>query len=94
MNSQTFSTGLSSGHFGGRHDGDVGRHDKAGRQVPASLIDQEDSMGSRCDSFADLRKMQAHRFTVAGRQDQSRALALLGADGAEDVGGSDPLVVV
>jgi len=49
-------------------------------------------MGSRCDSFADLRKMQAHRFTVAGRQDQGRALALPGADGAEDVGGSGPLV--
>jgi hypothetical protein len=45
--------------------------------------------GSR---FANLRKMQVHRFTVAGRQDQGRALALLGADGAEDVGGSGPLV--
>src|SRR5262249_4707799 len=28
-----------------RNDGDIGGHDEAGRQVPASLIDQEDGMG-------------------------------------------------
>jgi hypothetical protein len=36
--------------------------------------------------------MQVHRLAVAGRQDQGRALALLGADRAEDVGGSGTLV--
>lgn len=74
------------------NDGDVGRHDEAGRQVPASLIDQEDGMGSGRDRFGDLCKMQVHRLAVAGRQDQGRALALLGADRAEDVGGSGTLV--
>jgi hypothetical protein len=36
--------------------------------------------------------MQVHRLAVAGREDQGRALALLGTDRAEDVGGSCPLV--
>ena len=75
-----------------RNDGDVGGNDEAGRQVPASLIDQEDGMGGGCDCFADLRKMQVHRLAVAGRQDEARALALLGADRAEDVGGGGTLV--
>jgi len=75
-----------------RNDGDVCRHDEAGRQVPASLIDQEDGMGSGRDRFGDLCKMQVHRLAVAGRQDQGRALALLGADCAEDVGGSGTLI--
>ena len=49
-------------------------------------------MGSGRDRFGDLCKMQVHRLAVAGRQDQGRALALLGADRAEDVGGSGTLV--
>jgi hypothetical protein len=60
--------------------------------VPAGLIDQEDGMGSGRDRFGDFRKMQVHRLAVANRQDQGCALALLGADRAEDVGGSGPLV--
>lgn len=75
-----------------RNDGDVCGHEEAGRQVPASLIDQEDGMGSGRNRFGDLCKMQVHRLAVAGRQDQGRALALLGADRAEDVGGSGTLV--
>jgi hypothetical protein len=49
-------------------------------------------MGSGGDRFGDLRKMQVHRLAVASRQDQGCALALLGTDRAEDVGGSGPLV--
>jgi hypothetical protein len=75
-----------------RNDGDVCGHEEAGRQVPASLIDQEDGMGSGRNRFGDLCKMQVHRLAVAGRQDQGRALALLGADRAEDIGGSGTLV--
>ena len=60
--------------------------------MPAGLIDQEDGMGGGCDRFGDLHKMQVHRLAVAGRQDQGRALALVRADRAEDVGGSSPLV--
>src|SRR3974390_1490961 len=36
--------------------------------------------------------MQIHRLGVAGRQDQGRTLALLWADGAEDVGGGGALI--
>jgi len=75
-----------------RNDGDVGRHDEAGRQVPPSLIDEENGVGSGRDRFSDLREMQVHCFAVAGRQDQGRTLALLGADGAEDVGGGGALI--
>ena len=49
-------------------------------------------MGSGRNRFGDLCKMQVHRLAVAGRQDQGRALALLGADRAEDIGGSGTLV--
>src|SRR5262245_58521138 len=49
-------------------------------------------MGSGRDRFGDFRKMQVHRLAVASRQDQGCALALLGTDRAEDVGGSGPLV--
>jgi hypothetical protein len=49
-------------------------------------------MGRRRDRFGDLGKMQVHRLAVASRQDQGRALALVRADRAEDVGGSGALV--
>jgi len=48
-----------------RNDGDVCRHDKTGRQVPAGLIDQEDGVGG--DSFGDFRQVQVHGLGVAGR---------------------------
>src|SRR2546430_691104 len=75
-----------------RNDGDVGRHDEARRQMPAGLVDQEDGVGCRRDSFGDLREVQVHGLGVTGRQDQGRALALLWADGTEDVGGSGALI--
>ena len=40
----------------------------------------------------DLGEVQVHRLGVAGGQDQGRALALLRADGAEDVGRGGALV--
>ena len=49
-------------------------------------------MGSWCDHLGDFREMQVHRLGIAGRQDQGRALALLWADGAEDVGGGGALI--
>jgi hypothetical protein len=60
--------------------------------VPASLIDQEDGVGTGRDDRGDLREVQVHRLGIAGRQDQGRALALLWADGAEDVGRGGPLI--
>ena len=60
--------------------------------MPASLIDQEDGVGTRRDDRGDLRKVQVHCLGIAGRQDQGRALALFRADRAEDVGGGSTLV--
>ena len=48
--------------------------------MPASLIDQEDGVGTGRDRLGDLREMQVHRLGIAGRQDQGRALAILWAD--------------
>ena len=60
--------------------------------MPAGLIDQEDSVGGGCNGRGDLRKVQVHRFGIAGRQDQGCALALLRANRTEDVGGGGTLV--
>jgi hypothetical protein len=60
--------------------------------VPASLIDQEDGVGTGCDDLGDLRQVQVHRLGVAGGQDDGRALAILWADGTEDVGRGSPLI--
>ena len=49
-------------------------------------------MGSWCDHLGDLREVQVHRLSIAGRQDQSRALALLWADRTKDVGGGGALI--
>ena len=60
--------------------------------MPASLIDQEDGVGTGRDDLGDLREVQVHRLSIAGRQDQGRALALFGADRTEDVGRGSPLI--
>jgi len=49
-------------------------------------------MGTRRDDFGDLREVQVHRLSIAGRQDQGCTLALPGADRAKDVGGRGTLV--
>ena len=48
-------------------NGDVGRHDEARRHVPASLIEQEDGVGTGRDDRGDLGEVQVHRLGVAGR---------------------------
>ena len=73
-------------------NGDVGRHDEARRHVPTGLIGEEYGVGSWCDHLGDFREMQVHRLGVASRQDQRRALAILWADGAEDIGRGGALI--
>ncbi len=60
--------------------------------MPAGLVDQEDGVGAGRDDLGDFREVQVHRFGIAAWQDQGRALALLWADGAEDVGGGGALI--
>ena len=45
------------------------------------------------DSLADLLQMQVHRPRVAHGQDEAGALAVVGADRAEDVGRRGALIV-
>jgi len=61
--------------------------------MPAGLIEQDDAMSLRFDGPRDLRQVEGHGLGVAAGQDQARALALLGADGAEDVGRAGALIV-
>src|SRR6202163_1659037 len=60
--------------------------------MPSGLIDEEDGVGSWCDRFGDFREVQVHRFGIADGQDQSHALALFRADGAEDIGRGGALI--
>ena len=79
MNCQTFSTGLSSGHFGGSGTKrDVGRDDEPARQVPSGLVEQERRRASWRDLGCDLGEVQVHRLGVAGGQDERRPLPSLG----------------
>ena len=73
-------------------DGDIGGNDQSCRQVPPSLIDEQDGMGPGRDHFSDLGEVQVHCFGVACGQHQGCSLALLGTDRAEDVGGGGALV--
>jgi hypothetical protein len=73
-------------------DGDVGRNDEPRRRVPAGLIGQEHGVSAGRDGRGDCDEMQVHRLGVAGGQDQAGALALLGADGTEDVGRGGALI--
>ena len=98
MNCQTFSTGMArkAPWFRTprrqRHDGDVGRHRQFARQVPPGLVDQEHRVRARRHRERDLGQVQAHRLGVAPGQHEGRALAVLGADRAEDVGGHGALI--
>ena len=60
--------------------------------MPSGLIDEKDGVGSWCDCLGDFREVQVHRLGIAGGQDQSHALALFRADGAEDIGRCGPLI--
>jgi len=71
MNCQMFSTGFNSGDFAG--SGYVGRHGQRFRDVPSSLIENQDGVRARRNSRGDFFKMQGHRLGVAGGQDKRGA---------------------
>jgi len=76
-----------------RQNGDVARHDELVREMPAGLIEEEHGMLAGRDLGGDLGQMQAHRLGMTVRQHECRALALTGADRAEDVGRRGSLIV-
>ena len=61
--------------------------------MPSGLIEEEHGMLARRDLGGDLGEMQAHRLGITVRQHECRSLALLGADGAEDVGRCGALIM-
>jgi hypothetical protein len=60
--------------------------------MPSSLVEDEDGMCALFDLAGDFGQVEAHRFAVAGRHDERCALALLRADGTEDVGRGGALI--
>ena len=61
--------------------------------MPAGLIEQQHRVCPRGDFGGDLGEVEAHRLGVARWQDETGALALLRADGPEDVGRGGALVM-
>ena len=68
-----------------RDESDVLRHLEFFGHVPASLIDQQGGMASERNLFGDFDQKQVHRLDVAEGQHEARALALLRADGSENI---------
>lgn len=54
--------------------------------MPTRLVHDEDSVGIVSDVARDLDQVLVHGMGVAPRHDESRSLALFGADGTEDIG--------
>lgn len=87
MKSQRFSTGLSSGDFGGSgRIVDVLWYDEIAGHVPARLIHDDNGMRVFVDMTGDFGQMSGHGVSVAPGHDQSRRLSELQADCAEDIG--------
>ena len=61
--------------------------------MPSRLIDEKRGVRARRDLGGDLGQVEVHRFGVATRHDQRRALAVLGTDRAEDIGRGGSLVL-
>jgi hypothetical protein len=75
-----------------RNECDVLWHAKLGGQMPAGLIEQKRGMPPWCDLFCDFGKMQVHRLSVTGRQNERCALSVAWADGAKDIGRGGALI--
>ena len=76
-----------------RHQGDIVGDVELGRKVPAGLIEQQNSMGSRRHRSGDLGQMQSHGGGIAARQNKAGGDPLGRANGPEDVGRARPLIV-
>ena len=60
--------------------------------MPTGLIDEQRGVGAWRDLRGDFGQMQVHRLGVASGHDEGCALAVLGADRAEDIGGDRSLI--
>jgi hypothetical protein len=76
-----------------RQKGDVGGDVELVGGVPARLIEKQDGVRSGGDILGDFLQMEVHGERVALGHDQPGALALLGADRAENVRRGGALIV-
>ena len=75
-----------------RDDADVAGHIQFVGHMPTGLIHQYDSVSVGGDGERYFGQMERHGFGITEGQNQARALAVLGADRAEDIGRFRPLV--
>ena len=75
-----------------RDDADVAGHIQLVGHMPTGLIHQYDSVSAGGDGERYFGQMERHGFGITEGQNQARALAVLGADRAEDIGRFRPLV--
>src|SRR5271165_5021813 len=61
--------------------------------MPAGLIEEQRSVRARRDLGGDFGQVQVHRLSVASGHDKGCALAVFGADRAEDIGGGGSLIL-
>lgn len=86
--------GVQLGTFGRqRQNGDVGGNVELVGGVPTCLVEEQDGVLSRCDILGDFLQVEVHGEGVALGQDKPGALALLGTDGAENIGRGGALIV-
>jgi hypothetical protein len=60
--------------------------------MPAGLIDEKRGVRARRDLGGDFGQVQVHGFGVASGHDERGALAVLGADRAEDISAGGSLI--
>ena len=75
-----------------RDDANIVRHIQLAGRMPTGLIHHYDSMSAGGDGERYLGQMERHGLGIAEGQYQPRALAVLRADRAEDIGRFRPLV--
>src|ERR1019366_2151048 len=73
-----------------RHEHDILWQDELWRTVPTSTVEDQQGDGTDADAFADFGQMLVHGVDTDYRHDQGRAGAACRADGAEQIGPSEP----
>ncbi len=68
------------------HKGDIVRDFEGQGGVPSGLIEHDDGMGAGFNDAGDLFEMGVQRLCVGIGHDKASSLALVRADGPEDIG--------
>ena len=76
-----------------RQEGDIAGHFEGQGGMPSGPVEHDEGMGAGFDGAADFGEMSIQRFRVDVGHDEAGGLALVRADGPEDIGGGCPLVL-